>query len=66
MKRIETTSIYGRICLIRNGGLGFQALLDHVIIEFRPLASAVPENKDRHHACSELKLSVVFSLGGKV
>ena len=24
MKRIEATSIYSRICLIRNGGLGFK------------------------------------------
>ena len=36
-----------------------EALLDHVIIGFRPLASTVLENKDRHHACSEVKLSAI-------
>ena len=35
------------------------------MIGSRPLASAVLENKDRHHACSEVKLSAVFP-GGKV
>ena len=33
---------------------------DHVIIGFRPLASAVLENKDRHHACAEVKLPAMF------
>ena len=36
MKRIEATSIYNRICLIRNGGLGFKhywttSLLDRAL-----------------------------------
>ena len=35
------------------------------MIGFRPLASVVLENKDHHHACSEVTLFGI-SLGGKV
>ena len=33
------------------------------MIGSRPLASAVLENKDRHHACPEVKLSAIFPGG---
>ena len=33
---------------------------DHVIVGFRPSASVAPENKERRHACSEVKLSAIF------
>ena len=56
MQRIEATSIYNRIYLIRNGGLGFKYC-------WTTLASVGLENKDRRHIYPEAKLLAIFPGG---